>query len=221
MTNSILLENRVKARRSILSIENVILITFFLNSTVIILYSIIFAKEQTSMTSKVRVQLQESSGKPSDDTSLLSHISIFVEADQVQPNVAQGIQLVMEIVNERTDTISIRDPMDFSTIEVLNEEGWPITLPPVKRRIFTNTRARRGEPDPNMIQPEIDLAPGERHRLTFRVQQILVEGAITPIPAGRYKLSIRTILIPAQADESTPKLSKKLVSDFIMVNLGN
>src|SRR5215831_19276479 len=207
----------MKSRENILRIEKMMLIRFMTISIVIIFSSSILAEEQTSMTSKVRVQLQERSRKPSDELGLLSHVSVFLEANQFQPNVAQGIELVMEIVNERTDTISIRDPIDFSQLMILNEEGWPIKLPLVERRVFTNIRGRPGEPDPNKIQPEIDIAPGERHRLIFRVQQIVVEGAITPIPAGRYKLSVRTILIPAQAGESTPKLSKHFMSDFIMI----
>ena len=144
---------------------------------------------------------------------------------QVQPDQQDGgvIELTLELLNESTSAIRIRDPLDTFLIDVLDPDGWPIAVPfPPSRlqlnpepfepleRPYTVLRAHNSLGRDLMAQlktPELTLDPGSAHWIDLELDRV-------PLGKGEHSVRFSLVLLPVSGTEH-----KMCVSQMIQVRL--
>lgn len=147
----------------------------------------------------VRGELKLTNGNRSDSDNavkkiLIDDIDVFLETKRVQVNVGDGLQAKLVITNRSDESVSLRDPVDFLHVSLLNAAGYPAHVPRSIPR-FRICDKGQGEAKPHHpgqfdvlganvvgatsviddVKHEVHLGPGGQYTLALQVNQILAD----------------------------------------------
>lgn len=169
----------------------------------------------------VRLELEQSgpasSAIPTDNP--LSDVTVSIEVDTVQPNVAEGLVFIVDIFNGSDEAIELADPTELITPKLINDDGRRCQLGEVP----SMSLIRSGDPEGTRAQmdarrayvidrPEpgtyptgtktvhdigrrghgwqVSLGSGERLWLPLRIKQVQAQGSIRPARARPERFAI-------------------------------
>jgi hypothetical protein len=172
-----------------------------------------------------RVQLTDMAGaKRSTLSAALDMIEARVEFANVQP-AAAGLTLTVVLVNRGAEAVRILDPEDFTSVLLLDENGWPLEVPRSIPKVLDDRGHRPGEPLHNAGPESVTLAPDQEYRLVIRIKDVLRAGKEgepykpQPITGGKYSAKVTTTLVTPVPEGTAPSRVVSTPEAFTL-NLG-
>ena len=151
----------------------------------------------------------------------LSSISVELDTNSRQPEVAGGLKLSLVLRNRGPKRVGIQKPDDAVWIELLDAGGAPLVIPASPPAALINERRKPG-PYPNA--PEIlKIEPGNPYHILIAVR-VVGHGTEAekrfPIPPGRYRVRVGVLLLASEADLDRESSYRIMVSDWVPVRFG-
>jgi hypothetical protein len=217
-------ENHEIRRRKLVSGKKISLVAVVLLATLLVTaVKLMSADDPTGTTLLLPLSRVEGAAHIAA-AAALETIEANAEVATLQP-VSGGLRLTVTYFNHGDQPVRFIEPIDTTSIQVLNADGWPIEVPrPIPQALDDRPRS---EQRPVKV---IVLAPGETHRLPVSVTQILPplkdqetdQAEIRtpyPIPAGTYRVSVTTTLVGTEGSTEEGPPTYTLESETVTVRL--
>jgi hypothetical protein len=186
-----------------------------------------------SMDKSVVLTDEPSQDQTQVDPSLVNlRVSLYI--DRKQSDLSRGLHALAVFQNRGEETVSLRGLHDTTRLEVLTADGWPVKYPIAAPDSLIHMVKPPGQANQGGV---VQIKPGEEYKLPLEVTAIFPvqtaptkaeesskaagdkAGTSTPIsiPAGEYKVRLRTLLLPNSKYARGPR---SLVSKFVAIWLG-
>lgn len=148
----------------------------------------------------------------------LAQVSAVLDTDNVQRLSSGGIHFVVELFNNGDQAVTVKNPLDFLTYLLLDQDGTPLQLPPrgvrflIKTYRPLETQAFRvvglelnGESvtERNQSKEIVTLPGGAVYRMSLVIEKVRAsasDSAAVPITADEYVLTVVLGLVDADGE---------------------